>query len=375
METLFLKSATEIAAMIRDGSITSTDAVAAHVERVRRVNPTINAMVADRFDEALAEAAAADARIAKTKKKSALPPFFGVPCSIKECFALTGMPNASGLVSRAGVRSTGDATAVARVRAAGAIPMGVTNTSELCMWMESFNNVYGRTNNPYDPTRIVGGSSGGEGALIASGASPFGIGSDVGGSIRMPAFFNGVFGHKPTGGLVPGTGQFPNAHGAALRYLTTGPLCRRAEDLMPLLRVVAGPDGQDEGCTDRTIGDPASVDLSALTVTSIEGNGLVAVRPDLIAAQRRVAQHLAALGARVRTASVARLRQSLDIWSSMLSAAGGESFAEMMGGGKPINAWRELGKWVIRRSNHTIPAIALALSEKVPALFRNTPRK
>src|SRR5919202_3862942 len=104
--------------------------------------------------------------------------------------------------------------------------------------MESSNRVYGRTNNPYDPSRIVGGSSGGEGAVIGAGGAPFGLGSDVGGSIRMPAFFNGIFGHKPTGGLVPNAGQYPVASDAAQKYLTTGPLARRAEDLAPLLRIL-----------------------------------------------------------------------------------------------------------------------------------------
>src|SRR5262249_8717417 len=150
-----------------------------------------------------------------------------------------------GLYARRGKPATRDATAVKRLRAAGAIPLGVTNVSELCMWMESANTVYGRTSNPYDLARTPGGRSGGEGAIVGAGASPVGLGSDVGGSIRMPAFFCGVFGHKPTGGLIPNTGQFPIAENDALRYLTTGPLCRRAEDLWPIVRTLAGPDGED----------------------------------------------------------------------------------------------------------------------------------
>src|SRR5699024_2538512 len=137
-----------------------------------------------------------------------------------------GMPNTAGVVSRVGLRATEDATSVARYRQAGAIPIGVTNTSEACMWMESNNKVYGRSNNPYDITRIVGGSSGGEGAIIGAGVVPFGLGSDVGGSIRMPAFFNGVFGHKASSGLIPNSGQFPPIEGEGLRYLSTGPLAR-----------------------------------------------------------------------------------------------------------------------------------------------------
>ncbi|MEN8719325.1 MAG: amidase family protein, partial [Oceanococcaceae bacterium] len=162
-------SATELARRIRGGEWTSRAVVAAHIAHARRVNPTLNAIVNDRFDQALAQAEECDAQAT-----SAEQPFFGVPCTIKENFAFAGMPQASGLVSRRDVISDHDAPAVARIKAAGAIPLGTTNTSELCMWMESNNRVYGRTNNPYNARHIVGGSSGGEGAIIGSGASPFG---------------------------------------------------------------------------------------------------------------------------------------------------------------------------------------------------------
>ncbi|MFW5740001.1 MAG: amidase, partial [Myxococcota bacterium] len=240
MDPLLTLSATRLARMIRTRAVSSREVVDAHIRHVEAVNPALNAMVADRFEQAREEARAADERVAR-EDPSELPPLFGVPCSIKEAFALEGMPNTAGLVSRVGSRATTDATAVRRLRAAGAIPLGVTNVSELCMWMESDNRVYGRTRNPYDLGCTAGGSSGGEGAIIAAGGTPFGLGSDVGGSIRMPAFFNGIFGHKPTGGLIPNTGQFPIAHNEARRYLTTGPLCRRAEDLYPLVQILAGP--------------------------------------------------------------------------------------------------------------------------------------
>ena len=132
-----------------------------------------------------------------------------------------------------------------RLIEAGAIPLGVTNTSELTLWIESSNNLYGRTSNPYDPTRTAGGSSGGEGAAVGCGGSPFGVGADIGGSIRIPALFCGVFGHKPSSGLVPNTGMYPPTPGEAGRMLGTGVIARRAEDLMPLLRLIAGPDGAD----------------------------------------------------------------------------------------------------------------------------------
>jgi len=357
-------SATELARRIASREVSSREVVAAHIEQAKRVNPTLNAVVADRYAEALREADAADAALVKNDARR-LGPLHGVPFTVKECFALGGMPQTSGLYARLGMRPDRDATVVQRLRTAGAIPIGVTNLSELCMWMESSNRVYGRTNNPYDPTRIVGGSSGGEGAIVGAGASPFGVGSDVGGSIRLPAFFNGVFGHKPTGGLVPNTGQYPITENAARRYLTTGPLARRADDLMPLLRVMAGPDGHDGGCDARELGDPHTVSMRGLRVLHVPDNGLLGVSEELREAQRRAVRYLSERGAVIEYKRFARLRQSIEIWSAMLADAGGTSFAAMLGNGEPKPLGAELGRFVLGRSKHTLPALALALLEGV----------
>lgn len=366
MTDLLTASATDLARRIRMGEVTSAQVVGAHIEHARRVNPVVNAIVEDRYDLAMDEARAADARVRRAGS-APLPVLHGVPCTIKEAFALEGMPNTSGLVARKGLRAAEDATAVARLRAAGAIPIGVTNVSELCMWMESDNRVYGRTNNPYDPRHTAGGSSGGEGAIIGAGASPFGLGSDVGGSIRMPAYFNGVFGHKPTGGLVPGTLQYPNAEGRARRYVTTGPIARRAEDLMPLLRILAGPDGIDD-CADITLEDPADVDLADLDVLVVESNGFIDPSPELVETLERAAGHLESLGARVRWGRFERLRHSLRIWASMLSAESATSFSTLLADGGELDVGRELMLWLAGRSEHTTPAIGLALVERLPAM-------
>lgn len=368
MDEILTLSTTRLAELVRSGAASSRDVVEAHVDHARRVNPRLNAIVRDRYELARREADLAD-RVRRERDPAELPPLHGVPCTIKECFALEGMPNSSGLVARRHVIAGRDATAVARVRAAGAIPLGVTNVSELCMWMETNNRVYGRTNNPYDADRIVGGSSGGEGAIVGAGASPFGIGSDIGGSIRMPAFFNGVFGHKPTGGLVPGTGQFPMAHGAALRYLTTGPLCRRAEDLWPLLRILAGPDGEDQGCREMHLGDPAQVSFAGMRVVTIPDDGVRTPTADLRDAQARAADALAREGAVVREARVDDLRHAFDIWSAMLSAAGGPTFREMLAEGGTTRPGADiLLRWIWGRSPHTLPALVLAMVEPLPKL-------
>ncbi|MGK3983326.1 amidase [Sorangium sp. So ce136] len=367
-DPLLLLSATRLAALIRARAVTSAEVVEVHIRHIERVNPTLNAMVANRFDAARAEARAADARLERGEAASA-PPFLGVPCSIKESFAVAGMPNSAGLVARAGVRAAEDAVTVARLRAAGFIPLGVTNVSELCMWMETNNRLYGRTNNPYDPARTAGGSSGGEAAVVGAGGAPIGLGSDIGGSIRMPAFFNGVFGHKPTGGLVPTSGQFPLPGERGLRFMTSGPIARRAEDLMPVLRVLAGPDARDPSCAALPLGDPDAVDLAGLTVLSVEHDGVLRVSGDLLAAQRRAAAALAARGATVRVARIDLLARALDIWTAMLGMAGGATFRSMLGGDRPFSLPRELARWSLRRSAHTLPALGLTLLEDLGRLF------
>ena len=355
-------SASELARRIRDRDVTSREVVEAHVNQAKRANPRLNALVMDRFDAALAEADAADARV---REGGELPPFHGVPCTVKETFALTGMPNTAGMVSRVGKPAVADAVTVERIRAAGAIPIGVTNVSQLAMWFETSNRVYGRTNNPYDTSRIVGGSSGGEGAAVAAAFAPFGIGSDIGGSIRMPAFFNGVFGHKPSAGLVPNDGQFPvDNDPQMLRYQCTGPLARRAEDLLPLLRILAASD----------VG-PDDVDLSGLSVVSVESNGAIAPSPELVAVQQRAVASLRELGANVRVASVPALKRSFDIWGAMLSASREVPFRTMLADGGRFSTPREVARYVARRSPHTLPALGLAVVERWPDLLPGRARR
>lgn len=362
-----LASATGIARAIRTREWSSREVIDAHIACIERVNPTLNAVVAERFDRARAEADAADRAI---ERGEALGALHGVPCTIKEAFALEGMPNSAGLVARKHIRATKDATAVHRLRRAGAIPLGVTNTSELCMWIESDNRVYGRTGSAFAPDRTCGGSSGGEGAIVGAGGSPFGLGSDIGGSIRIPAFFNGVFGHKPSGGRVPGTGQFPIAHGSALRMLTTGPLTRRAEDLAPLLALLEGPDGEDEACVampSHPIDPHAS--LRSLRVFVVDEPAPLRASSALRAAVDRAASALSNAGAIVERRPVPALRAAIEHWAAALSSAGGPSFAEMLGQGTRIQAGRELLRALVGRSAYTVPALALVLIEKVPALL------
>ena len=166
-------------------------------------SPQINAIAADRFEVARHEATAVDELVRAAPRDEVLPPLLGVPFTVKVSIAVAGMPQSAGLVARRDFRAQSNAPTVQHVLDGGAILLGVTNISELTLWIESTNQIYERTNNPYDARRAAGGSSGGEAAAVGSGGSPFGIGSDIGGSIWLPALFCGVFGHKPSAGLVP----------------------------------------------------------------------------------------------------------------------------------------------------------------------------
>ena len=373
-QTLVTLSGSELARRIRRGELSSRDAVEAHIRQIEATNPTIRAVVKERFDDARREARAADELLSRVGAGN-VPEFHGVPCTIKETFMLTGMPNSAGLVARKHIVSESDAPAVQRIRSAGAIPLGVTNTSELAMWMESFNKVYGRTNNPYDPTRIVGGSSGGEAAVIAAGGSPFGLGSDVGGSIRGPCFFNGIFGHKPTGGLVPNTGQYPLLDHRTTKMLVAGPMARRAEDLMPLLRILAGPDGQDAACVAIPLGDPKQVSLAGRKVINVVDNGAVSVSAELRAAQQKALSSLQERGMMAEERRFGALKRQFDIWSATIGDERAVPFGRLLGNGKRTYPGLEMLKWAVGASEHTWMSIVTALVDPVPHLLPGLRKK
>jgi fatty acid amide hydrolase 2 len=370
------RSALDLARAIREGETSSREVVEAHIARLRAVQPRINAIAAERFDAAREEADAADRRVAESSDPAELPPLLGVPCTIKESIALAGMPNCAGLLSRREHRATETAPTAARLLEAGAIPLGVTNVSELTMWIESQNFVYGRTSNAYDPSRVAGGSSGGEGAAVGSGGSPLGLGTDIGGSIRLPAFFNGVFGHKCSAWLVPNSGHFPHPEGEATRMLSLGPLARRAEDLMPVLRIVMGPDGRDPYTREAQIGDPADVELDGLPVIVSEDAWIVPPRPEMLAARERAAGALAAAGADVRRVSLRSMRRALEYYLTALRTGSTQGVRDILEAELEDTAQLALRRvgWgaVSRRGPHTLPmAILLA----VEGLAARTPER
>ncbi|MCC7537018.1 MAG: amidase [Deltaproteobacteria bacterium] len=362
-------SVTALARQIRARHVSPTEIVDAHIARIEQVNPSINAVVEDRFERAREEARAATEHLTRTDPAD-LPPLFGVPCTVKEFIAVEGMPHTGGLLARRGIRATEDATTVARLRAAGAIVLGVTNAPEGGLWMETHNAIYGRTSNPWDLSRTSGGSSGGEGAIVAAGGAPFGLGSDIGGSIRLPAAFCGTVGHKATGRLVPNTGQCSPLRGELSAYNTCGPLCRSAEDLMPLLRILAGPDGKDHVTRPMTLGDPAELDVKDLVVYPVETTGRFAVAEPLRRAVRSAARALEARGARVAELPADMLRRGFEIWSAMMDASG-VSYAETLGDhAEGVALLKEVVRFPMGRSRHTGPALLVATAHHVARVLR-----
>lgn len=358
----------QIAARVRSGEWRATDVLADHIACIARVNPVINAVVCERFEDAKREARRIDA------DPGALP-LAGVPFTVKEMIEVAGMPLTFGCVARADWRGARDATVVARLRAAGAVPIGVTNVPEWGMWPETTNHVYGRTANPWDLRRTAGGSSGGEGAGVAAGCAAFGIGSDIGGSVRIPAAFCGVFGHKPTNGLLPLTGHHPvYAEGSdrdlARRapYVTIGPLARFAMDLMPLLRVMAGPDDIDPNVERIELGDDEAVDWRGRRVVLLPA-------PDIGLARRarsvqrdvvlRAGEHLAAFGAELDTGPVRTFRRAADAWFGALQSVGGPSFGELLGAGEPVHPFREVAAGLLGRSRFSWPALLFLAGERI----------
>lgn len=356
----------QLAARIRKGELSPVAVVDAYIARIEAVNPRLNALVAERFDDARREARAAEAQARVSVDRDALPPLLGVPCTVKEFLGVKGLPQTAGILRRKGVRAERDATVVKRLREAGAIVLGVSNVPEGKMWMETYNPIYGRTSNPWDTTRTSGGSSGGEAALVAAAASPFGIGSDIAGSIRIPAAMCGVIGHKPSDLLGPNTGHWPGGAGDAERMLSTGVLGRCVRDVELVLERIAWPDGESAAIRTLPPVEPALAagDLRGVRVVPIVSNGRVRVAPVMRQAVERATAALAARGAEVVELDDATWRRlfgkSLATWLAGLSAAGDQaSFAQLIGGDDRIALIPEV--WRILRGKPRFAAATLGL--------------
>ena len=290
--------ATELAHRIRSKELSPVEVVHAFLDRADAVNPGVNAVVVD-IPEALERARAAERAVSSGDP---LGPLHGVPVTIKDCIDTAGVRTTRGsLLFRDRVPDT-DATVVTRLQDAGAIVIGKTNMPEFALDADSSNRVFGTTNNPWNPDRSAGGSSGGEGAAIAAGMSPLGMGSDVGGSIRIPATFNGIVGLKATHGRIPLTGHWPDI---LLASMHVGPMARSVRDIALALPILAGADGIDSYAAE--IDPPGAIDLdgplAGLRVAWSPEAGFGPVDLQVQAAVTAAAAHLTELGAELEQMS------------------------------------------------------------------------
>lgn len=328
MSELIYKSVSELIKLIRKKEISSEELVKACLERIEEVNPKLNAVVQLRAEQALEEAREADSALARNESKGILQ---GIPMSIKDSLDTAGVITTGGTLGRKNFVPEKDATVVKRLKEEGAILLGKTNTPELTLSFETYNLVYGRTNNPYDVTRSSGGSSGGAAAIVTSGGTPFDIGSDYGGSIRLPSNFCGVAGIKPTSGRVPRTGHIiPFAAGAADAYQQIGPIARRVEDLSLLLGIIAGPDFQDPAIVPMPPVNPDEVDLSTLRVAFYTDNGTMTPTPEIMQRVRDVAKSLEGHVASVEEDRPARMEETWALWQGLHYADGGHGMMEIL---------------------------------------------
>ena len=322
-----IDGAATLAARIRAGELSAQDAVEGCLDAIGRVNGALNAVVQLASERARSEAVAADERQASG---APLGPLHGVPVTIKDCFATDGIVTTVGTAGlRAFVPDTDDVT-VGRLRAAGAIVVGKTNCPEFLLGFESDNLVYGRTANPYDLGHTCGGSSGGEAAIVGAGASPLGLGSDSGGSLRVPAHFCGVPTLKPTHGRVPITSAvFPSA-GPFSRLRAVGTLAPTVDDLALALTVLAGPDGRDPWAAPVPVPDPAAVDVASLRVAVYTDDGVGSPTPETVAAVEGAAAALEKAGAEVEAVRLPVAEQAVELYTGILGGDGGAGLRRLL---------------------------------------------
>jgi amidase len=296
----------QMTAQIRARQLSPVELVEAHLRQIETHNPKLNGFITVFGDEALAAA----------KRAGGAGPLHGIPVTIKDSFDMEGLPTTRGSRLFMQHRAARDATSVARLRAAGAIPIGKTNCPEFLSSYESDNNVIGRTNNPWDLDRTPGGSSGGEAAAISSFCSAGGIGSDGGGSIRVPAHFCGIAGLKPTPGRVSAVGHLPEMNHPSGLLGVAGPLARTAEDVRILFEVLAGYDPADPFSAPVPLRKP---DLTGLRVGCMERFYKVPVQAAVARAIETAATCLRDIGIPVEPFEPRGLERSPNLWSFFFS--------------------------------------------------------
>jgi Asp-tRNA(Asn)/Glu-tRNA(Gln) amidotransferase A subunit family amidase len=352
MNELNFLAAASMAEQLGRKKISPLELVEAHLSQIENLNPELNAFVQVDGDRARQQAKMAESEILRGEIKG---PLHGVPISIKGSIEVAGLKHEAGTRLRTGCTGAHDAPLVARLRAAGAIILGVTNTPELLMAWETDNLLYGRTNNPWDLTRTAGGSSGGESAAIAAGCSSGGVGSDGGGSIRVPAHFTGICGMKPTPGRIPATGHYPNSVGPFALLGVVGPMARHVGDVKLLFETMAGPDDGDPCSAPVALRKIAPEELKGVRIGYFEDDGRTPVTPETRAAVSAAADSLGKAGFRVAPFRPAGLEAARQLWWKFFGIAGGMLLGPLTKGREaelsPI--LKQFSSWVAAEPTHT----------------------
>jgi Asp-tRNA(Asn)/Glu-tRNA(Gln) amidotransferase A subunit family amidase len=322
MTELHYLSLAELSRKLSEKEITPQEVVERHLGRIERLQPTLNAFAYIDAKGAKRQAQAAGEAILRS---DAIGPLHGIPLTVKSCLDVAGWPCAAGSLLRKDYRPSGDAVLVQRLRAAGAILLGNTTTPEFLMAYETSNRVTGKTSNPWNAEFSSGGSSGGEASAIASGCSAGGVGSDGGGSIRVPAHFCGICGLKPTPGRIPSSGHYPASVSAFGWLGVVGPMARTAGDLRILFNVLQGPDAGD-AMTARVQPIETKKGGNKLRIGILEGDALGRVTPETQMAVRRVAQLLAYAGFELEPFRLNNLKRVLELWWFFFGTVIGELF-------------------------------------------------
>jgi len=308
MNNVVLAPAAKQLELLRTGEISVTELAGAHIRQIERLNPALNAFADFDGERVLAEARRLDA------SQDARGPLFGLPVTVKSSIATAGLRCEIGSLLHKGEIPAEDAVVVARLRAAGALILGATNCPEFLMAYETANLLHGRTSNPWDCARSPGGSSGGESAAIAAGMSAAGLGSDSGGSVRLPAHFTGICALKPTPGRIPGRGHLPPCVGPFSILGAIGPMARTIGDVALLFRTIAGQDPLDPISPPVALREPDLGDLRQNTIGFFEDDGLVPVTAETRAAVQASAAVLRDAGFRVEPFRPSTLEPLRKLW-------------------------------------------------------------
>ncbi len=320
MEKLLLGSARHLRDALRAREVSALELVDAYLSRIERVNPTLNAVVTPRAEQAREEAREADRALSAGGDPR---PLLGVPITLKDSIDTAGTRTTWATRGRSSHVPERDATVARRLREAGVILLGKTNTPELTLSGHTHNLLFGHTRNPFDPARSPGGSSGGAASIIAAGGAAFDLGSDTGGSIRLPSHFCGIAGLRPSAGRVSRAGHAIGPDFPLEALTQIGPMARFTEDLALVFPLIAGPDGRDASVAPAPLPDPSRVALRDLRVCFYRTNDVVEPTEEIRDAVERAARALERAGARVVEQTPPGVKTGFELFGRLIVHDGG----------------------------------------------------